>query len=528
VSDSALERHRLQKSLRRGGFEAAAGVDPWASRAEIERVAWDLVIWTSGPSESLARDILRQGPPGTPVLLVLDARASASAVASALDAGFADVVRGDAPCSELLARARGVARRSAAVRALAAEAGAFRELAEGGRDLLARQAPDGTVRYASRAAGEILGWDPADLVGRRAADLLPLNAAAPGADPYVHRVRRRDGGSVWMETTTRLIHDASGRIHEVHTDSRDVSDRMQADAERASVTRVTAAVAEGGAFERIAYLIARESALLAGTESAALVRFHGDEGLVLGATGPVLRAGERIPITATRAGGLVAPVVVAGLPWGVILARGLGPAAGRELRTERLRRLAPLVSLAVSNSRSRERLVALAATDALTGLTNHGAFHTRLEEECSRAWRAGAPLSLVLIDLDHFKRVNDTHGHQAGDEVLREVARRLTTCARLEDVVGRVGGEELAWLLPCADLDEAMEAAERLRCRIADHDFATVGRLTGSLGVATLGEGTSAELARRADVALYRAKDGGRNACVRWVEDDAITAARSA
>jgi diguanylate cyclase (GGDEF)-like protein len=120
-----------------------------------------------------------------------------------------------------------------------------------------------------------------------------------------------------------------------------------------------------------------------------------------------------------------------------------------------------------------------------------------------------------MIDLDHFKRVNDTHGHQVGDEVLREVARRLADGARREDVVARVGGEELAWLLPEAGLDAAMVAAERLRRRVGDDDFPVVGRLTASLGVASLGPGDeAADLVGRADRALYTAKEGGRDACV--------------
>jgi diguanylate cyclase (GGDEF)-like protein len=130
----------------------------------------------------------------------------------------------------------------------------------------------------------------------------------------------------------------------------------------------------------------------------------------------------------------------------------------------------------------------------------------------------------VLIDLDHFKRVNDTHGHAAGDDVLREVSRRLRECGRRGDVTARVGGEELAWLLPSTDLDHAREAAERLRAAIREREFGPVGRLTASLGVAQLGPGGSADLIRRSDLALYRAKEEGRDACVAW-PDEAVTEA---
>jgi len=245
---------------------------------------------------------------------------------------------------------------------------------------------------------------------------------------------------------------------------------------------------------------------------------------VLGAAGPDLRPGDRIPLAAAREGGAVAAVEMGGAPWGLVLARG-GVPAGPEPE-ERLRRLAPLIGLAVSNSRSLERLTALATTDPLTGLANHRAFHERLAQECARAERGAGPLTLVLIDLDHFKRVNDTFGHQAGDEVLREVGRRLRAVARRGDVPARVGGEELAWLLPETSLAEGVDAAERLRGAIRGAGFPAVGRVTASLGVATF-RTTAVDLGRRADQALYRAKEGGRDACVAWSADEAATAAPS-
>jgi diguanylate cyclase (GGDEF)-like protein len=134
-----------------------------------------------------------------------------------------------------------------------------------------------------------------------------------------------------------------------------------------------------------------------------------------------------------------------------------------------------------------------------------------------------------MIDLDHFKRVNDTHGHQVGDEVLREVARRLQACRRREDVVARMGGEELAWLLPGADAAQGLAAAERLRRDIRLLPFDTAGRQTASIGVAVHGDDGPAGLVRRADLALYRAKSGGRDACVgAWQPPAEVRAAPSA
>ncbi|MGD9571477.1 MAG: diguanylate cyclase [Thermoleophilia bacterium] len=153
-----------------------------------------------------------------------------------------------------------------------------------------------------------------------------------------------------------------------------------------------------------------------------------------------------------------------------------------------------------------------AARDPLTGLPNHRVFHERLETEVARAARHGRPLSVALLDLDHFKLVNDAHGHQAGDRVLVEVARRLTGLARAEDVIGRVGGEEFALILPESDAMAAYAAAERARRAIAATPFGEVGPLTASIGICDLAHATtSGELLRLADGALYWAKAHGRD-----------------
>ena len=161
-------------------------------------------------------------------------------------------------------------------------------------------------------------------------------------------------------------------------------------------------------------------------------------------------------------------------------------------------------------------LAGLAATDPLTELPNHRAFQERLHEESARALRDGASLSLVLLDLDHFKRVNDTHGHPVGDTVVREVAARLQACAREGEMVARIGGEEFAWLVR-GDAMDAWQAAERARLDVDATPLAGDIRLTISAGVCELGQaGSPMELLRLADGALYWAKAHGRNRCVRY------------
>ena len=153
-----------------------------------------------------------------------------------------------------------------------------------------------------------------------------------------------------------------------------------------------------------------------------------------------------------------------------------------------------------------------AARDPLTGLPNHRVFHERLAEEVARATRHGRALSVALIDLDHFKLVNDAHGHQAGDRILVEVASRLVDLARAEDSIGRVGGEEFAMILPETTGMEAFVVAERVRSAIAGSPFVEAGYLTASIGVCDLSHAaTPAELFRLADGALYWAKAHGRD-----------------
>jgi len=173
--------------------------------------------------------------------------------------------------------------------------------------------------------------------------------------------------------------------------------------------------------------------------------------------------------------------------------------------------------LAEANS----RLAQLAVTDGLTGLYNHRHFHERLSLEVERSARNGLPLSLLMVDVDHFKHYNDHHGHPAGDEVLRHVARLLSEGRRANDVVARYGGEEFSVILIDTAKFTGAKVAERLRERVATYDFAHSGDQPGgclaiSLGVATFpDDATTAEaLVRAADDALYAAKRAGRNRVV--------------
>ncbi|RKH35994.1 diguanylate cyclase [Corallococcus praedator] len=163
-----------------------------------------------------------------------------------------------------------------------------------------------------------------------------------------------------------------------------------------------------------------------------------------------------------------------------------------------------------------EELRRLAVTDGLTQVHNHRYFQERLREEFRRAQRYDESLSLILVDLDHFKNINDGHGHGAGDRVLREVAASLQHSVRETDLVARYGGEEFAILLPCTHLPGALTVAERVRRGVSDLHAGPEGalRVTASLGVSSFPHRailTPEQLLLTADEALYRAKREGRD-----------------
>ncbi|MEM1401922.1 MAG: GGDEF domain-containing protein [Pseudomonadota bacterium] len=158
-------------------------------------------------------------------------------------------------------------------------------------------------------------------------------------------------------------------------------------------------------------------------------------------------------------------------------------------------------------------------TDVLSGVQNRRGFESAAEAEIQRALQSGAPLSLVMADLDHFKTLNDTYGHDVGDLVIREFAGLLDGVCRSADSVGRVGGEEFCILLPGAGVNTAREIAEKARATLSSRELLNSAgaavKVTASFGVAELSAGQSyADLYKRADSALYAAKDSGRDVVV--------------
>ena len=216
--------------------------------------------------------------------------------------------------------------------------------------------------------------------------------------------------------------------------------------------------------------------------------------------GQVYASGKSVP------GG--SPIRIGTKPWGVLVGEGSDP-------TE-LAAFAEIAQSAVAYADASARLTSLGTRDSLTNLPDHRAFHEQLRAEVRRAQRHERALSLVLLNLDGFRRLNDEHGRLAGDRALTEAARRLTDAVRQGEIVSRVGADHFAWILPETEDLNGWIGAERARRAISATPFEAVGDVTASAGVADLADvGGADELLAHAEVALAHAKSSGGDATFR-------------
>jgi diguanylate cyclase (GGDEF)-like protein len=320
-------------------------------------------------------------------------------------------------------------------------------------------------------------------------------------------------------------------------------------AEQSALRRVATAVVDGEQPTIIYELAAREISLLLRAGAAGILRFDNrDAATVMGAWpgrsdtryvpgstvkivpgSSIARARESgLPVRFERRpadtsldlmehqAGVIAPVHVDGRPWGALVV------TAEESRftsrdEDRLLAFGDLLATAITSIEDRAKLASQASSDPLTGLVNHGTLQSRLATELARALRHDEPLSVAVIDIDHFKQINDTGGHDAGDEVLVRVARCLRKLARVEDTLGRIGGDEFAWILPATNQEQALVAVERAR-RVLGSAISDSLQITVSAGVCdTSVTDDPSQLIRFADGALYWSKAHGRNQC--WIYD---------
>jgi diguanylate cyclase (GGDEF)-like protein len=215
--------------------------------------------------------------------------------------------------------------------------------------------------------------------------------------------------------------------------------------------------------------------------------------------------------------GLFVPLEAEGRVLGILSVQSYQQGAYTERDLAALRTLGTSISVAVENARLFEKVNRLATVDALTGAATRRYLFERTEQEFQRFLREGIPLALVMVDLDHFKELNDNWGHQVGDRVLADFGALCLAKKRPHDLFGRYGGEEFALLLSGSDAEGALTTAHRLCQGVRDLDLRSTDdqpiRLTASFGV-TVFDPADREIIRvfgRADEALYRAKSGGRD-----------------
>jgi diguanylate cyclase (GGDEF)-like protein/PAS domain S-box-containing protein len=385
---------------------------------------------------------------------------------------------------------------------------------------------DGLIGQWNDGAQRLYGYTAAEAIGRTVSFLAPadrehegerLIRAALAGEPVrgLHTVRcRRDGSLVQVSLTVTPIIGGDGAPMGVSATARDITEQVVARQRLLNNERQmdeAQALAKVGSWDW-------DLSLDRPTWSSELARLYGyDAGHVPELSDLVARVHledrERVwrSIHAARAG------VSNEEEYRIVSASGeIRFMLGRHRTGTNRQGTVTHVYGAVQDVTERKRYEAdlerLATQDSLTGLPNRRTFEERLGMELCRARREGRALSLALIDIDSFKRINDTLGHQAGDMVLEQTGAEFARQVRRHELIARVGGEEFAWILPGADPIGAHIAVERLRSAIASTDFGEAGQVTLSAGISTLEAEMDAETFYRcADMALLAAKSSGRN-----------------
>jgi diguanylate cyclase (GGDEF)-like protein/PAS domain S-box-containing protein len=466
-------------------------------------------------------------------VIVLTADTQREAAERAFEAGASDFLTKPLDANEVVLRVRNLLEmRTAEER--------YRLLVDLSTDMITTVSPStGKVLYASPSVTSMLGWAPEDLVGRQFQELVPdesgptqpAQVMLAGGQVHVQtlQLRHRDGSLLWCEASSRSIVNPRTGEPEIRSSVRDVSAR-----------------------------VAAQEALAASEERFRLIQMHAPIGMALiGLDGRYLQVNPALCRLAGRSEQELLGLTFQDITHPDDLQKDLalfdrlerGEIQGYELEkryvrpdgvivwvllsrsmvrlgsepqfvtqaldiTDRKRNEAALAAAKVEMEDLNQRLAILSVTDSLTGAFNRRHLDATLAATCLDAERHGDLTAVLLIDIDHFKDINDKYGHRRGDEILKAVTNRLASTLRAGDTLARWGGEEFVILLPRTSQHGAAVLAERVRSIVAGEPFADQGDtipVTVSVGMAVSKTCDPEHLMSRADWALYQAKNGGRN-----------------
>jgi diguanylate cyclase (GGDEF)-like protein/PAS domain S-box-containing protein len=429
----------------------------------------------------------------------------------------------------------------------------FRQFVENANDIIYTLDLEGNFTYLSPNTLHTLGWEPAELIGRHfknivhpaelEACIVAFGSALSGNDfvNVEYRARRKDETWTWQSSNVRPIRDASERITAVIGVGRDVNQRKLAEeklqlsearyrllsdsvrdviwtvAADGSITYVSASVEQTRGFtpqevkqQTMDEMLTPESVILYASYMSSL-----QADLAADRKPKQLRAEMeyRCKDGSTYWCEVIAtPILTKDGSFLELLGVSRDITEHKKYESELKRAQEATDALNRALEAANERLNEIALTDALTGLWNRRHFEDAVEHEMAVSNRYGSHLSAISFDIDHFKRVNDTYGHLAGDSVLIALSELTRKHTRASDLPCRWGGEEFMVLMPNTDSTEAVLVAEKLRVAFASHEIPEVGKVTASFGVTTYHPNESLDSwISRTDAAMYQAKREGRN-----------------